>query len=126
WKAGDRIDLEIPMKVQTVKASEKIAADGGKIALRYGPLMYNIEKVDQDITKPLDPKSPMTTEWQGDLLGGVIVIKGKFADGTPMKAIPNYARANRDPGPILPYPATPAPGTRVAREITSVVWIKEA
>ena len=27
WKAGDRIDLVLPMKVQRVRASEKIAAD---------------------------------------------------------------------------------------------------
>ena len=34
-------------------ASEKIAATSGKVALRYGPLVYNIEQVDQDITGAL-------------------------------------------------------------------------
>jgi hypothetical protein len=29
------------------------------------------------------------------LLGGVIVITGKWQDGTPMLAVPNYARMNR-------------------------------
>ena len=101
WKAGDKIDLTLPMKVQRVRASEKIAADQNKVALRYGPLMYNIEKVDQDITKPLSADSPLTTEWRGDLLGGVMVIKGTFADGSPMMAIPNFARTNRDPAPSL-------------------------
>ena len=119
WKAGDRIDLELPMKVQRVQASQKIAADRGKMALRYGPLMYNIEKVDQDITKPLAPDSAFSTEWRGDLLGGVMVIKGKFADGSPMMAIPNYARTNRDPAVA---PAV-SPGDRPPREITSVVWM---
>src|ERR1035438_7283976 len=108
------------MQVQRVKASEKIAADQGKLARRYGPLMYNIEKVDQDISKPLAANSTFTTEWHGDLLGGVMVIKGKFADGSDLLAIPNYARTNRDPAPPPPPPpptatATAAPGPRPRR-----------
>jgi DUF1680 family protein len=128
WKAGDTIELVLPMKAQRVKASDKIAATKGKVALRYGPLVYNIEQVDQDITKALDPKSALTTEWKGDLLGGVAVIKGNFADGSPMTAIPNYARTNRDPEvPPQPAPAAGAPpAQRAPRPPTSVVWIKES
>ena len=99
-----------------------------KVALRYGPLIYNIEQVDQDIDKPLSPNSPLTAEWQGDLLGGVMVIKGKFADGSPMMAIPNYARTNRDKElPLegaLPIGADGA--VRPAqRPPTSIVWMRE-
>ncbi len=99
------------------------------MALRYGPLVYNIEKVDQDITKAVSPKSALTTEWKGDLLGGVMVIKGTFSDGSPMLAIPNYARMNREPAPprVPAAPTTgadgavrPAPGPP-----TSIVWIRE-
>ena len=36
-----------------------------------------------------------TTEWRGDLLGGVTVIKGEFVNGKPMVAVPNYGRLNR-------------------------------
>src|SRR5207237_280755 len=84
WKAGDKIELVLPMQVQRVRASDKIAADRNKVALRYGPLMYNLEKVDQDISKELNPSSALATEWRGDLLGGVMTIKGVFADGSPM------------------------------------------
>jgi DUF1680 family protein len=130
WKAGDKIDLVLPMKVQRVEASDKIVADQSRVALRYGPLLYNIEQVDQDITKPVAAASPLTTEWKGDLLGGVMVIKGAFADGSPMMAIPNFARTNRDPAPPSPPPPPPAggaPGARPApRPPTSIVWIKEA
>lgn len=105
WKAGDKVDLVLPLKVQRVKASEKIAADRGRVALRYGPLVYNIESVDQNVDLVLDPSSPLTTEWKPELLGGVVVIKGAFANGSPLTAIPNYARNNR--------------GGR------SVVWIKD-
>jgi DUF1680 family protein len=112
------------MKVQRVRASDKIEADRNKVALRYGPLMYNIESVDQDITKSLSPDAPLTTEWKPDLLGGVMVIKGKFSDGAPMMAIPNYARANR--GPVPPPQPPPVAGVRPApRPGTSVVWIRE-
>ena len=67
------------------------------MALRYGPLIYNVESVDQDLDKVLPPKSALKTEWRGDLLGGVMVIKGTWADGSPLTAIPNYARCNRAP-----------------------------
>lgn len=135
WKAGDRIELELPMEVQRVHAVDAIAADQGKVALRYGPLIYNIEKVDVgDLTKVLPPTAPLATEWRGDLLNGVMVIKGQFADGSLMSAIPNYARLNREPAPPPPPPASVAsappaggpPGARPAPPpVVSVVWINE-
>jgi len=95
WQAGDRIEFELPMPVQRVKASDQIAATRGRVALRYGPLIYNLESVDQNLDSVLDLKAPLTTEWRADLLGGVRVIQGAFTDGKPMLAIPNYARLNR-------------------------------
>ncbi len=131
WKAGDTIELELPMKIQRVRSIDAVEADRGKVALRYGPLVYNIEKVDVgDIGKVLPANAPLTTEWRGDLLGGVMVIKGKFADGTPMIAIPNYARMNREPPPP-PRPAESESASGERRErpapppIASVVWINE-
>jgi len=126
WKAGDRIELELPMTVQRIRAVNQIEADRGKVALRYGPLLYNIEQVDVgDIGKVLPPDAPLTTEWRPDLLGGVMVIKGTFADGTPMIAIPNYARMNRQPAPPAEHPAT-TPGQRPPRPpVVSAVWINE-
>jgi DUF1680 family protein len=129
WKTGDTIELDLPMTVQRVRSIERIEADRGKVALRYGPLVYNIEKVDVgDVTKVLPPDAPLTTEWRGDLLSGVVVIKGTFADGSPMLAIPNYARMNREPAPppAPTPPPTPAPGTRpTPPPVVSVVWINE-
>jgi hypothetical protein len=96
WSVGDWIDLTMPLVPQRIKADEHVAADRGRVALRYGPLIYNIEAVDQgSLDVPLKSDSALTSEWKPDLLGGVVVIQGKFADGSPMMAIPNYARCNR-------------------------------
>jgi hypothetical protein len=95
WQPGDKVEWEAPMRVQRIRATDKIAANRGRTALRYGPLIYNIESVDQDVEGVLSPTASLTTEWRPDLLGGVLVIKGSFADGKPLLAIPNYARLNR-------------------------------
>lgn len=95
WKAGDRIALELPLVPQRVKADGRVAADRGRVALRYGPLVYCIESADQNVDQVLRPDAPLTTEWKPDLLGGVVVIHSTFADGKRLMAIPYYARANR-------------------------------
>lgn len=141
WKAGDTIDLVLPMPVQRVHASDKIVAGinrpsptRDKVALRVGPLVYNIEQVDQDIDGVLPSSAPLVAEWRGDLLNGVTVIKGAFASGAPMLAVPNVARYNRNPpAPPPPPPApAPAPGTAAPPaqrpappRATSIVWIRE-
>jgi len=128
WKAGDRVDFEVPMKPQRIHAIDKIESTRGKVALRYGPLLYNIEREDQDIAKALSKDSPLTAEFRKDFLGGVTVIKGQFSDGSPMLAIPNYARMNRQAGIPLP-PEDPRPGPGGKRpELpppSSIVWIRE-
>ncbi len=105
WKQGDAIDLEFPMVPQTLTAVEQIVSTRGKSALRYGPMIYNIEAVDQDIAGTLDRSAPLMAQWRGDLLGGVMAISGKFAGGRALLAVPNYARANRDSN--LPVEAGP-------------------
>ncbi|MDP6546697.1 MAG: glycoside hydrolase family 127 protein [Phycisphaerae bacterium] len=113
WKTGDKIGLVLPMKIQRVKGIDKIAATRGQVALRYGPLMYTVEAVDQDITGKLSVSSELTAEWKADLLGGVMVIKGKWSDGKPLLAIPYYARNNRSD-------KTPKGRTR-----GSSIWLKD-
>ena len=100
WNAGDKIELELPMKIQMITADDRIEADKGKVAFRYGPLIYTAEQADhQDVNKAIGSE-PFTLEWRKDLLKGVMTIKGKWADGSPLLAIPYYARHNRDSDPI--------------------------
>lgn len=110
WKAGDQITLTLPLEPQRVYASPRIAALQSQVALRYGPLIYNLESVDQDVTKSLAPDAEITAEWQPELLDGVLVLRGKFTDGSEMMAIPNYARQNR---------------REDDQRVRSIVWIRE-
>ena len=119
WKAGDKVDLVLPMEIQTVSADENIVADRGRIALRYGPLVYNVERADQqDIDKYIGT-GPLTLQWKGELLDGVMTINGKWDDGTPLTAIPNYARNNRN---IIHATDKPGPDNK---DGGSIVWIKK-
>jgi DUF1680 family protein len=118
WKTGDQLSLEFPMEVQTITADERIEPDRGRVALRYGPLIYNVEKIDnRDIDKYIGA-GPLNAEWHKEMLGGVMIIKGKWDDGTPLIAIPNYARNNRNSvhSTYEPGPENPDGG--------SIVWIK--
>jgi DUF1680 family protein len=121
WKAGDKIELELPLEVQRIKSDERIVTNKGLVALRYGPLIYNVERADpQDINGVISSK-PLTTEWRGELLQGVKIIKGFWADGSPLIAIPNYARNNR-----LSVAGQSAGGPGRGRgEAGSMVWIKD-
>jgi DUF1680 family protein len=97
WRAGDTLTLELPLAAQRIQADPRVAADRGLVALRYGPLVYNVETADQPrIDQPISD-APLTPVWRGDLLGGVVALKGTWADGSPLLAIPNYARNNRNP-----------------------------
>ena len=93
-------------------------ADRNRIALRYGPLIYNVEKVDQqDIDKYIG-KGALSTEWRKDMLNGVMTIKGAWEDGTPLLAIPNFVRNNRNT-----VRSTDKPGPE-NEDGGSIVWIK--
>lgn len=129
WSPGDRVEFELPMQPQRVRPDERIAQLRGRVALRYGPLIYNIEHHEQDLGKTLGAYAPLEAEWSPELLGGVVVLRSRFTDGTPLTAIPNYARMNREPGTEYP-PAPPRPnpdGSRPAPPpVKSAVWIRSA
>ena len=91
WKAGEQSRCGAP-KVQRVHISEKIE-DTRNGRSRYAARLQH-RAGRSEISKALSPDFPLTTEWRGD--SGVMVIKGKFADGSPMMAIPDYARTNRN------------------------------
>jgi len=133
WKKGDKIELEMPMEVQKFHADTRIEANRGRVALRFGPLIYNVETADgQDINKAIDTQKPLAIEWRDNFLRGMMVIKGQWEDGTPLLAIPNYARTNRLDGKVpasvtttLPTEANEPPQRIQNRPLASAIWIKE-
>lgn len=99
WHDGDVVTLTLPMPVERVVADARVAADGGRVAIRRGPLVYGLEGTDNGggaaITLPRDPQ--FRAEYRPDLLGGITVITGRTASGGPFTAVPFYALANRGP-----------------------------
>ncbi len=106
WKAGDVVELDLPMPIQRVYANEKVEADRGKVTLMRGPLVYCLEAADQpdvNLTNIVLPRgAEMTARYRSDLLGGVTTLAGEaLADGKspiPVTAIPYYAWQNRKNG----------------------------
>ena len=131
WKAGDVVELSLPMPIRRVMAKPAVEADQGRVALQRGPLVYAAEWPDNPgghvRNLLVADDAPLTSEFRADLLGGVQVIKGRStalaynASGAveqhaqPFTAIPYYAWANRGPGemvvwiPDRPTSARPQP-----------------
>ncbi|MDR2233083.1 MAG: glycoside hydrolase family 127 protein [Tannerella sp.] len=116
WKAGDKVEFVLPMEVQKITPDPQIEATKGQVALRYGPLIYNFEEVDNGdkILESSLGSAPLTAVWTPDFFNGMVLIKGNWADGSPLTAVPNFARMNRN---------TPRdPQIRTSR---SNVWVKQ-
>jgi DUF1680 family protein len=95
WKAGDTVELDLPMPVRRVLSHENVPDNRGKVALQRGPLVYCLEGVDNEgrvLDLALSDSSPLETEFRPEMLGGLTVIKGTVT------AIPYYAWAHRGAG----------------------------
>jgi uncharacterized protein len=122
WKKGDTIELHLPMRPRRLFADPRVAADKGRLAIQCGPLVYCAEGIDNEgkvldremdvrpgryarmIDKPGDPiihpesGGTLTAEFRAGLLGGITVVKGRWADGADLTAVPYYAWNNRGNG----------------------------
>jgi DUF1680 family protein len=114
WKAGDTIDLDLPMEVRRVLSHEKVAANAGRVALERGPVVYCAEAVDNggrvfNLVLPDDARLEALP--RPDLLGGVTVVAGRAlalhpsADGRSVVtreqdflAVPYHVWAHRGEG----------------------------
>ena len=114
WKAGDVIDLSLPMPVRRIVANDRVGTDRDRMALQRGPVVYVAEWPDNPNGKVRNIVVPdsnaLTSEFRPDLLKGVQVIKGQAVGlafdekGTvrkatqPFVAIPYATWANRGRG----------------------------
>lgn len=101
------------------RSDSRIKADTGLLAIKYGPLIYNVETEDNHQIDRKLSDAPLKAEWRPDFLGGVMVITGKWEDGSPTLAIPNYARMNR----VGPPPEYPSDRWPERPSVESKVWI---
>ncbi len=131
WRAGDRVQLSLPMPARRVECHPHVASNAGRAALARGPLIYCLEGVDhpgrdlRDLVLPAD--ASLQARFEPELLGGVTVLAGEARWGPPVgwesrlyrpapsgsgdltapsgepvaiRAVPYYAWANREPGPM--------------------------
>ena len=52
WNTGDRIELQLDMPIDVVRANYKVTADAGRIALMRGPVVYAFESIDNGNVLP--------------------------------------------------------------------------
>jgi len=130
WKAGDVVELSLPMPVHRVVANDAVEDDRGRVAVERGPLVYCAEWTDNDgrvSNLVLADGTPLTAEARPDLLGGVVVVKGEaealsekagklVTEKKPLVLIPYYAWANRGKGEMTVWLARDPAKARVARE----------
>ena len=125
WSDGDTVALYLPMAVRAWEAHPHVESAIGRMAITRGPLVYCLEAADNpgidvwDVIVPQDAKWEATFE--ADLLGGVVKLttnalvqdvgswsgklyarpSGKLPGNSAIvKAIPYYAWANREAGPM--------------------------
>jgi DUF1680 family protein len=143
WKAGDSLDLVLPMPIRRVAAHPSVDANRDRVALQRGPIVYAAEWPDNPNGKVrnivLPPGAPLTSRFRADLLNGVQVIEGRAqglafnANGAverkeqPFAAIPYATWANRGPGEMAVWIArtrsaarpTPYPTVATASRVTT-------
>lgn len=113
WKKNDKVEVELPMEVRRVVASENLKEDIGKVALQRGPLVYCAEWTDNNGSTSniiLPANAAFTSEFKPALLNGIVVLHATVPAVTisnnadvhtqsqPFTAIPYYSWANRGKG----------------------------
>jgi DUF1680 family protein len=136
WKAGDTIQLELPMPVERVYADPKVKADVGRVALQRGPVVYCLEGVDNDgrvRNLVLPRQAKLTAKYEKALLRGVVVIRGKALAVTldkddkrvtkpvNFRAVPYATWDNRKPGPMVVWLPETAERAEIPGEFGVVV-----
>lgn len=115
WHSGDVIELDLSMPIRRIMAHGNVKDDIGKVALQRGPIVYCAEGVDNAghvRNLVLTDNAVLEAKYRGDLLNGVVVIKGRvkglergnngvlIEKSQQFQAIPYYAWAHRGAGPM--------------------------
>ena len=128
WKAGDKIRLVLPMPVEWIESHPHVLNNRGRVALQRGPFIYCVEQADnpgadvwdlelsensefqlenltiaghQVVALRGDALAPRVDEWDDVLYAPYRTAEAADYRTVPICAIPYYAWANRDAGPML-------------------------
>jgi len=81
WKAGDTVELDIPMPVQLIESNPLVEETLGQVAVKRGPVVYCLESTDlpagvgvMEVRVPRDATFRATYDHR--LLGGVATLDG--------------------------------------------------
>jgi len=82
WKAGDFVDLDLPMPARIMEANPLVEEDLNQVAVQRGPLVYCLESPDlpagvtvSDVLIPADMR--LMARYDRRLLGGIVVLEAK-------------------------------------------------
>lgn len=77
WRAGDRVQLDLPMPARRAYAHPCVDADIGRAALMRGPLVYCVEEIDNPGSKVqtlrLPRQADLTISTRAELFGQVMI-----------------------------------------------------
>lgn len=80
WKAGDVIELDMPMDVRRIQANDSVEVDRGMLAIERGPIVFCLEGKDQPdstvFNKFITPDTKIEAAYDANLLNGVMVLSG--------------------------------------------------
>ena len=80
WKAGDVVELDLPMAVRRVLANDKVDPARGRVAFERGPVVYCAEGADHDgraLNLIAPDEATLAPAPRPELLGGVTVLTGQ-------------------------------------------------
>ncbi|RYX86103.1 glycoside hydrolase family 127 protein [bacterium] len=124
WQTGDKVTLQIPMPVRRIFSHPYVADNLNRVALQRGPILFAIEAADSTVdvrNLVIPPTADIEATSHPDLLGGVVVLSGRAINSSDSEAsqlygyvrpapitseevdftaIPYYAWANREAGPM--------------------------
>lgn len=128
WQPGDVVRLHLPMPPRRMACHPHVLENAGRVALLRGPLLYCVEGADHpgmDLRDLVLPAAGLTVKHRADLLGGVTTLtinsrrrsptagwsnrlyrpaeavgRRPYGKQVEITAIPYYAWANREAGPM--------------------------
>jgi len=117
WNPGDVVELNLPMPVRRIVASDKVVDARQRVALQRGPIVYCLDAANNENAKVrnlvLPDDARLEAKFEPRLLGGVVAVTTTASalrldeddklshTAQTVVATPYYTWGNRDSGEML-------------------------